>query len=756
MRPKAPVVKDIVLLGGGHSHIAVLRSFGMRPIPGVRLTLISRDVETPYSGMLPGLIAGHYTIDQAHIDLNPLARFADARFIRASVTGIDPDAKTVMLDERPAVKYDIVSINTGSTPTTHGTPGADEHTVPVKPISQFLAHWTRLKQRIEQHDGPIRIGIVGAGAGGVELALAMHHTLTKSIAPGGQKQAPVLELLTADDDILASHPATVARRFRRQFAERGIAIHTNARVTEVASGRLLAASGNAFEYDEVLWVTNASAPSWLADSGLDLDAHGFVQTNDCLQSTSHADVFAAGDVATMQNHPRPKAGVFAVRQGPPLTRNLRRRALGASPVRYRPQRKFLTLISTGDRYAIAARGNWSTEGHWVWRWKDWIDSRFMRRFKELPSMESGSQPQAYELPAALQSDLPDDDMRCGGCGAKVAADVLAAALADIAPIERDDIVVGLHAPDDAAVIEVPSDKLSVLSVDAFRPMIEDPYVFGQIAANHCLSDLYAMGAEPQAALAIVSLPAWSDDKLAEELRQMLLGAQSIFGPSDAALVGGHTSESAEVSLGFSVTGLIDRERLLTKASLRLDDVLILTKALGTGTLLAADMRAKAAGRWIGNAIDSMLQPNGPAATCMRNHGASACTDITGFGLAGHLVEMLADAPLGATIDIEALPVLDGALATLADGIVSTLQEKNERFSRHCEIDAATLADPRARLLFDPQTSGGLLAGIPPDRARACLAELRALGCAQAAIIGHIVDAADTTGRIRIHTSARTD
>jgi selenide,water dikinase len=527
MRPKAPVVKDIVLLGGGHSHIAVLRSFGMRPIPGVRLTLISRDVETPYSGMLPGLIAGHYTVHEAHIDLNPLARFAGARFIRASVTGIDPEAKTVMLDERPAVSFDILSINTGSTPTTHGTPGADEHTVPVKPISQFLTHWTRLEQRIEQHVGPIRIGIVGAGAGGVELALAIHYTLTKSVEPGGPKHAPVLELLTADDEILASHPASVVRRFRRQFAKRGIAIHTNARVTEVASGQLRDASGNTFEYDEVLWVTNASAPGWLNDSGLELDGYGFVLINDCLQSTSHADVFAAGDVATMRNYPRPKAGVFAVRQGPPLTQNLRRRALGESLVRYRPQREFLTLISTGDRYAVAARGHWSTEGRWVWRWKDWIDSRFMRRFKELPSMLSGTQPQAQDLPSALQSDPPDDDMRCGGCGAKVAADVLEAALADIEPTARQDVVVGLHAPDDAAVVEVPPGKLSVLSVDAFRPMIEDPYVFGQIAANHCLSDLYAMGAEPQSALAIVSLPAWSDDKLAEELRQMLLGAQSI-------------------------------------------------------------------------------------------------------------------------------------------------------------------------------------------------------------------------------------
>ena len=166
MRPRAPIVKDIVLLGGGHSHIAVLKSFGMHPIPGVRLTLINRDVDTPYSGMLPGLIAGHYNVDQAHIDLNPLARFAGARFIRATALGIDAEAQIVQLEDRPDVRYDILSINTGSTPATRGTPGAAANTVPVKPISRFLDHWNRLLARVAQHDGPIRIGVVGGGPAG--------------------------------------------------------------------------------------------------------------------------------------------------------------------------------------------------------------------------------------------------------------------------------------------------------------------------------------------------------------------------------------------------------------------------------------------------------------------------------------------------------------------------------------------------------------------------------------------------------------
>ncbi len=747
MRPAVPVIKDIVLLGGGHSHIAVLKAFGMRPLPGVRLTLISRELETPYSGMLPGLVAEHYTFEQTHIDLTPLARFAGARFFCGSVTGIDVEAGTVHPGNRPPVRFDILSINTGSTPSTHLTPGAAGNVVPVKPIGQFLNQWTALLERVSEREGPVRIGVVGGGAGGVELSLAVQHAFTQRFP-----ETPLtLELLT-DDDILSSHPVSVARRFRRLFGERGIVIRAGTRVAKVMPGHVLDTSGNEFAYDEILWVTQASPPGWLKDTGLELDERGFVLVNDYLQSVSHPNIFATGDVATMKNHPRPKAGVFAVRQGPPLTRNLRRLALKDPLVRYRPQKRFLTLISTGDRYAVAARGRWSTEGHWAWRWKHWIDMRFMRRFQELPSMEASTLPESSPLLDASSATGIDDEMRCGGCGAKVAADTLASALSDLQPVPRDDVVVGLHAPDDAAVVEIPPGKLTVLSVDGFRPMIDDPYTFGQITANHCLSDLFAMGAEPQTALAIAVLPVWPAEKIADELQQMLRGAQVAFDESGTALVGGHTSEGVELSLSFSVTGLIDRDRVMTKTSLREGDALILTKALGTGTLLAADMRAKAKGRWVSAAVASMLLSNAAAARCLHDHGATACTDITGFGLLGHLSEMLGAPSLGAALELDALPVLDGALATISDGIVSTLHEKNALFSRHLENDADAREHAPYPLLFDPQTSGGLLAGIQQDRVKDCINELRALGYDRSAIIGRVVRADNPTQRIRANSS----
>ena len=742
-----PVTKDLVLLGGGHSHIAVLKSFGMRPIPGVRLTLISRDIETAYSGMLPGLIAGHYSFDQAHIDLVPLARFAGARFFHDEVTGIDPVAQTLSLANRPPVSYDVLSINTGSTPSIDDVSGAGDHVVPVKPINRFLGHWESLRERIGEYGAGTRIGVVGGGTGGVELCLSVHHALTTQPIPPRKLS---LKLLTADGEILQEHPGSVVRRFRRILAERGIKVHTDTRVTQVMPNTLIDDAGREFRFHEILWVTQAGAPPWLAGSGIEIDSQGFMVVNDHLQSQTHANVFGAGDVAAMANHPRPKAGVFAVRQGRPLARNLRRYLLKRPLIRYRPQRRFLKLVSTGDPYAVASRGPWSAEGRWVWRWKDWIDSRFMEKYQVLPDMEPRTAND--EIPAPLRDPAvedADDDMRCGGCGAKVGADVLAAALAGIVTLPREDVIVGLEAPDDAAIIAVPSNRLSVLSVDGFRPMIDDPYLFGRITANHCLGDVYAMGAEPQAAMTMATMPVWPEDKLIDELRQMLLGALYVFDQEGVALVGGHTGEGAELTLGFTVTGLIEPDQALRKAALRAGDVLVLTKAVGTGTLLAADMRARARGRWLEAAIASMLHSCRTAGDVLRTHGAHACTDVTGFGLAGHLLEMLGDTSLGALIDLNALPVLPGALETIEQGILSTLQPKNERFAVQVEATTRQREQAEFALLFDPQTAGGLLAGVPRDNVRACVAELVAQGYPDTAVVGEVVDAERWNTRIRL-------
>ena len=729
---KAPVLKDLVLVGGGHSHVAVVKAFGMKPLPGVRVTLISRNSRTPYSGMLPGLIAGRYSADEAHIDLVPLCRFAGARFIGAEVNGVDAANGTILFVDRPPLAYDVLSINSGSTPSLLTADRGADAIVPVKPIDRFLERWEALVERIRYRTESTRIAVVGGGAGGVELALSTEHRLTSL------GMTASVELLTADAEILPTHNRGVRKRFRRILSERGIAVHTDSRVVEAASGRLRTHSGDDLPFDETLWVTNAAAAPWLVASGLEVDDEGFLLVDATLQSTSHPGIFGAGDAAAMRDDPRPKSGVFAVRQGRPLARNLRNALLGRALAAYRPQREFLSLIGTGEPYAVASRGMWSAEGRWVWNWKDGIDRRFMEKYQQLPEMSDtppGTIPPEFgEDPA---STATADGMRCGGCGAKVGAETLRAALAGIEPVGRPDVVVGLEAPDDAALVSIPAGKLSVLSVDAFRPMIEDPFVFGQITANHCLNDLFAIGAEAQTAMTIATLPLWHERKLAEELRQMLAGALEVFEAEGAALVGGHTSEGAELSLGFSVTGLVDRDAALLKRGMRAGDVLILTKAIGTGAIFAADMRARAKGAWVDTALESMLQSNAEAGVCLHAHGARACTDVTGFGLFGHLLEMVGDDRLTVTLDADALPLLTGAVESIRAGFASSLQPDNERLARRADLAAELTSHPYFPLLFDPQTAGGLLAAVPAAAAESCIRELTALGYERTAAIGTV-------------------
>jgi selenide,water dikinase len=735
-----PVVKDLVLIGGGHTHVSVLRRFGMRPLAGVRLTLITRDVHTPYSGMLPGLVSGHYDFDDVHIDLGPLSRFADARLFHQPVTGLDLERQHVLCDGRPPVPYDLLSLNIGSTPSFGGVPGAAEVVIPVKPISRFVPRWERIRARVSASKAPIRIGVVGAGAGGVELTLAVEHALRHACqASGGSDDTVEVHLFGANRTILSTHNRGMRRRLERALRERCVHLHLGQSVSAVAEGQLTLADGSTVAVDEILWVTQAGAAPWLAESGLDVDEHGFVRVDDTLQSCSHPGVFAAGDVAAVVNHPREKAGVFAVRQGPPLAENLRRALLGRRLRPFRPQKRFLTLVSTGGRHAVGSRGWWSFEGDVVWRWKDWIDRRFMSRYADLPAMSA-------EAPPVLEPGLASSEalreistaaMRCGGCGSKVGATPLTRVLEQLAPIRRDDVLIGLDAPDDAAVVSVPPGKVLVRTVDAFRAIVNDPFVFGQITANHCLGDIFAMGAEAQTALAVATVPFGLDRKVEDTLVQLLSGAVQVLNDAGAALVGGHTSEGVELSLGLSLTGLVDRDAVLRKGGLRAGDRLVLTKGIGTGTLFAAEMRMRAKGRWIDGAIAAMRQSSRAAADVLRRHQASACTDVTGFGLLGHLVEMTRASGVDVRLNLPAVPVLDGALETSAAGFLSSLHPHNVRLRRAVADIERVSADPRYTLLYDPQTSGGLLAGVPADRAQACVDDLLANGYHQAAIIGTV-------------------
>lgn len=734
----AAISKDLVLVGGGHSHALVLRMLAMRPVTGLRITLISPASHTPYSGMLPGLIAGHYSFEQAHIDLSRLCQWAGVRFIAGQVTALDPRARRLSLAGRPCIEYDLVSIDIGSQPELDSVPGARAHAVPVKPVAGLWQRWQNLLQRLAAlpPDTRQRIALVGGGAGSVELALAMAHKLA---------QRPVdLELWCGAPEILQAYNARARKAVMAALARQGVAVALDARVEHVQSNCLQLADGRRASFDELFWCTGAAAAPWVADSGLPVDDRGFLAVTDSLQSPADERVFAAGDIATQLNHPRPKAGVYAVRQGPVLAHNLRAALLGKPLRQHRPQQRFLSLVSLGERLATADKGPFSITGSWVWRWKDAIDRKFMARFEDLPaSMPRG------DRGSLAQADGASDQAPCGGCGAKVGADPLGRALAELAQ-EFPQHCPAAGAADDTAPIPGSGTAVIIQSLDILRQLVADPWLMGRIAASHALNDLYASGARPVSALAAVTLPFAAPDILQRELKQLLAGALQEFAAVDCALTGGHSMQGPELNVGFAVNGvaMAGDGRLLAKRGLAVGDKLILTKPLGTGVLFAAHMQLLADGRDIAAAIDSMLVSNAPAAELALAHNARACTDITGFGLLGHLLEMLGE-EYSASLELRQVPLLEGALEQLRRGVRSSMHDANATARAGLALDIQVDED-LLQIVFDPQTSGGLLLAVAAERAPALLEALRDLAYPQAAIIGEVMPySPDSRSGVRI-------
>ncbi|MGK7891532.1 MAG: FAD-dependent oxidoreductase, partial [Leptolyngbyaceae cyanobacterium] len=399
--PIIPIVRDLVLVGGGHSHAIALKLLGMNPIPGVRLTLISDVYHTPYSGMLPGYVAGLYDYDECHIDLRPLCQFAQTRMIVDRAIAFDPERNLIHCADHPPISFDVLSVDIGSTPASVTVPGAKEYAIPVKPISQFLTYWEQLVAQVEQAPQTgLCLGIVGGGAGGVELALAIQARLKRIRSANSPNSSPdQIHLFHRGAELLPERHPRMRRLFQTLMGDRGIHLHLNDEVVAItpthdsashpkpSTYQVIGRSGDQVECDRVFWVTSAAAAPWIAPSGLATDDRGFIQLNDTLQSISHPHIFAAGDIATMINYPRPKAGVFAVRQGQPLHDNLRR-ALQDQPLKpFQPQKEFLILVGTGEESAIASRGRFTLGPmEQLWQWKDRIDRQFMQRFTNLTPM----------------------------------------------------------------------------------------------------------------------------------------------------------------------------------------------------------------------------------------------------------------------------------------------------------------------------------------------------------------------------------
>ena len=708
-----PSVADVVLIGGGHTHALVLKRWGMKPLPGARLTLINPAPTAPYTGMLPGHVAGHYPRDALEIDLVRLARFAGARIVLGRATAIDRAARRIAVGDR-RIAYDLASIDIGITSDLPDLKGFSDHGIPAKPLGPYAARWAAFLAG----DGPAAIAVLGAGVGGVELAMAMAHALREKGRPA------TITVIDRSRALPGTVPAA-ARRLRENVASFGIQLLENTDVTEVTATAVHLADGRDIPSTFTVGAAGARPQGWLGATGLDLH-EGFVTVDRYLRSSDPA-IYACGDAAHLAHAPRPKAGVYAVRAAPVLLANLRAALSGSPRKPFDPQGDYLKLISLGRRSAVGERNGLTVEGPWVWRQKDRIDRRFMDRLADLSPMTPPPLP--AELAKGVRDELHGGKPLCGGCGSKVGPGALSRALAVLPAASRTDV---LSRPgDDAAILRM-GRTTQVLTTDHLRAVTPDPWLMGRIAAVHALGDVWAMGAAPQAALAQIILPPLSPELQERTLAELLDAAGEVFAAEGAEIVGGHTTTGAEFTLGFTVTGLADRPPV-TLAGARPGDALILTKPLGSGTILAAEMRLAARGVDVAACLAEMARPQGAAARLLGD--ARAMTDVTGFGLAGHLLNLLDASDAGATLDLAAIPLYAGALDLAASGVRSTIWAANRAAAAPRVLHEDS---PRAALLFDPQTAGGLLAAVPEDGAKTTLQELGNAGYT-AARIGTVTD-----------------
>lgn len=713
MMMQLPLTRDLVLVGGGHTHALVLRMWGMKPLAEVRLTVINPAPTAPYSGMLPGFVAGHYAKDDLNIDLVQLARFAGARVILGEVTGIDPDKKTITVPGRPPIAYDVASVDVGINTRMPDLPGFADNGIPAKPLDSFARRWATFRDTPDAGD----VAVIGGGVAGAELSMAMAFALSER-----GKSAKVT--LIDSGPVLKGFNNTARGHLLRALADTGVAVIENAQVARVTEAEVILGDGRRIPSAFTTGAAGARPHGWVVEIGL---AHegGYLTIDDTLR-TSDPAIFAAGDCAHMGFAPRPKAGVFAVRQAPVLFDNLRAALSGGGMEHFAPQKDYLKLISLGGKKALAEKLGTAAKGGLLWRWKDRIDRTFMSQFKDLPDMPGPDLP--LTVAEGVREALGDKPM-CGGCGAKVGRGALRDVLAELPTTPRDDVE---SLPGDDAAVLITGGLRQIMTTDHLRAFTNDPVLMTRIAAIHALGDCWAMGADPQAVTASIILPRMSSDLQRRTMAEIMAAAQEVIEAAGAVIVGGHSSLGDELTVGFTVTGLCPGSPI-TLAGAKPGDALILTKPIGSGTIMAAEMQRKARGQDVAAAFALMERPQAVASRVLRDV-AHAMTDVTGFGLAGHLAGICDASGTGAEIDLGEVPVMEGAEALAEAGVRSTLFADN----RDGAGPVFGAKGPRGDLLFDPQTAGGLLAAVDPSRVDETLGKLWLAGY-PAARIGRIID-----------------
>src|SRR6056300_1451653 len=674
-----PITNDLVLIGGGHSHLLVLMKLSKRPIKGNRITLITNEIDTPYSGMIPGYIEGIYSWRDSHIDLCRLCLKLNVRFIHAEVERVSAYNKEIYFKDRPKIKFDVLSINTGIQSNNSDIKGAAKYCLPVKPISKlannFLNKITNYKS----------IAFIGGGAGSVELALAIKKRFLNI------NQEIKITLISGKRGLLSAFPQKTKLISQETLKKFKIDIIEYNRVLEVTPKQIILSDKSILRIDKAILSTNSMTPKWLTRSDILLTRDNYILVNKSFQ-TNYKYVFASGDVIDFDNQNLKKAGVFAVRSGKPLAVNIKKFIIGKNLLEYKFNKNYLALIGTSKASAIATKYNLTFNSKFFFYLKSYIDKRFIKKFSDFRIRK-----------------ITDENnfMQCKGCAAKVPLNALRKALPQEIVSTSEDAV------------SVPNYPDLFQTVDMINSIITDPFILGKIAANHSISDLVSVNSQITSAMMILQLPFSKTEINSRDLEQVLLGAKEIFKLVDCPLIGGHTmiGKDKDPVIGFSILGQKQNkmESIKNRRNIKTKDLLILTERIGSGLIFAGINNYLIDSHFQIDVIKQMIKGNINFGKICNQLNILSMTDITGFGLANHLLNLIKrdNSKTGLTIYPNKIPLFEGVNECINKNIKSSLFESNYDIAQK-DIIYKRDKSKIDNIIYDPQTVGGIAFIIPQE------------------------------------------
>ena len=690
---KNTIIKnDLVLVGGGHAHLILLMKFAKKPILGTRITLVSNELDTPYSGMIPGYIEGEYSWRESHIDLYKFAERLNIRFIHSEVINVSGKDKKIYFKDRPPLSFDFLSINCGIQSNYKSIKGADKYSLPVKPISKLAISF------LDQIDKINSVAFIGGGAGSVELALALKKRY--------RIKNPNLKIIivTGQNGLLKSFSKKTKNYTKIELDKHDIQIINNRYVIEIKKNKFITDDNKVFEVDKCVLSTNAMGALWLKKTDIKLNDDSFIIVNNCFQ-TNFEFIFAAGDIVEFNRMKLEKAGVFAVRSGKPLAKSIESFILNKKSKPYKHKKNYLALIGLSNGYAIATKFGLSNLSQLNYFLKKYIDRKFVNKFN---NFENKSNYLNFEKLFKLFNDLikinffkqtEHIQMQCKGCAAKVPFDALKQSL-------PEDITLSSH---DAA--PVPHHPKLFQTIDMINAIISDPYLLGKIAANHSLSDIIAAKSRAISAQMILQLPLCDTEIHSRDIEQVLSGAKEILDHNECLLNGGHTMIGNDNNpvIGFSIIGEdTSKNKKNNPLKAKNEDLVILTGKIGSGLIFAGINNNLIDSHYQIDVVNQMSEGNSKFGAIINQLEILLMTDITGFGLANHLLNLIQrnKGEIGLTINTKKIKLYKGVTNALKKGVKSSLYNSNfESAAKYIVYHKSKeLID---EVIYDPQTVGGL-------------------------------------------------